>query len=127
MFNGTPLAGKGNPTWEFGNAPETLTPWRNALLEASGPQWDRPASLAARAMAAISDVVAELADTLRRIGTRLFLEADEEAYWRGWQVTPLHGGLSRCYRDPRFGPPSALSDPNGRVPPGQSSPPDDGQ
>src|SRR5215471_5767562 len=32
MFNGTPLAAKGNPTWPFSRVPEPTTPWRNELL-----------------------------------------------------------------------------------------------
>jgi hypothetical protein len=38
----------------------------------------------------------------RRAGSRLFAKNDEEARWRGWQVTELAGGLARRYRDPRF-------------------------
>ena len=79
MSHGTPLARKGNPTWSFSSAPEPLTPWRNDLL---GP-------------AAAAEVFGWLADIPRRIGARLFLEADEEAYWRGWQVTASRSGLSR--------------------------------
>jgi hypothetical protein len=33
---------------------------------------------------------------------RLFEMNDAEAYWRGWQITKVHGGLGRRYRDPRF-------------------------
>lgn len=40
---------------------------------------------------------------LRRWGDRLFAMNDTEAYWRGWQITKMPGGLGRCYRDPRFG------------------------
>lgn len=110
MFQGTPLAGKGNPTWPFSNTPpETLTPWRNDLLRRAAIRLDRGAGelrLAARpqglARAIVTEVSAWLADIPRRIGDRLFLVSDEEAYWRGWQVTWLHGGLGRGYRDHRF-------------------------
>ena len=95
MFQGTPLAGKGNPTWPFSNMPETLTPWRNDLLQ-------RPAIRLGLARAVVTEVSAWLADIPRRIGDRLFLVSDEEAYWRGWRVTRLHGGLGRSYRDHRF-------------------------
>ena len=30
------------------------------------------------------------------------MSCDEEACWRGWEITPLCGGLGRRYRDPRF-------------------------
>ena len=43
-----------------------------------------------------------LAAIPRRLGDRLFVMNDTEAYWRGWQITKTHGGLARRYRDPRF-------------------------
>jgi len=43
-----------------------------------------------------------LADVTRRIGERLFMACDEEANWRGWEITALAGGLGRRYRDSRF-------------------------
>jgi hypothetical protein len=39
---------------------------------------------------------------LARVGDRLFAANDNEAYWRGWQITRVHGGLGRRYRDPLF-------------------------
>jgi hypothetical protein len=39
---------------------------------------------------------------LARVGDRLFTANDNEAYWRGWQITRVHGGLGRRYRDPIF-------------------------
>jgi hypothetical protein len=38
----------------------------------------------------------------RRSCDRLFTMNDTEAYWRGWQIIRVHGGLGRAYRDPRF-------------------------
>jgi hypothetical protein len=38
----------------------------------------------------------------RRLGDRIFTWNDTEAYWRGWQITKVHGGLGRRYRDLRF-------------------------
>ncbi len=43
-----------------------------------------------------------LAAIPRRLGDRLFVMNDNEAYWQGWQITKTRGGLARCYRDPRF-------------------------
>jgi hypothetical protein len=37
-----------------------------------------------------------------RVTGRFFLLDDEEAHWRGWQVTHGRAGLARTYRDPRF-------------------------
>jgi hypothetical protein len=109
VFQGTPLAGKGNPTWPFSNVPETLTPWRNDLLQRPAIRPDREAGelrLAAwplgLARAVVTEVSAWLADIPRRLGERLFLVSDEEAYWHGWRVTLLHCGLGRSYRDHRF-------------------------
>ena len=130
MFHATPLAGKGNPTWPFSNTPETMTPWRNELLQPAAPRPGRTAGLAARplalACATSNEISAWLADIPGRIGTRLFLETDEEAYWHGWQITQLHGGLGRSYRDFRFDARSAPAEPDGQVPLGQG-PPDEGQ
>lgn len=44
-----------------------------------------------------------LAALPRRLGDRLFTMNDAEAYWRSWQITRMHGGLGRRFRDPRFG------------------------
>jgi hypothetical protein len=33
---------------------------------------------------------------------QLFAMNDAEAYWRGWQITRVHGGSGRRYRDPAF-------------------------
>jgi hypothetical protein len=38
----------------------------------------------------------------RRWGDRWFAMNDAEAEWRGWQMTRVHGGLGRRYRDQRF-------------------------
>ena len=38
----------------------------------------------------------------RRLGDHVFTWNDSEAYWHGWQITKVHGGLGRRYRDLRF-------------------------
>jgi hypothetical protein len=43
-----------------------------------------------------------LAHIPRRLGDRLFAMNDNEAYWRGWQIAKVHGGLGRRYRGPLF-------------------------
>jgi len=43
-----------------------------------------------------------LASLPHRIGARLFAINDTEAGWRGWEITELHCGLSRSFRDPQF-------------------------
>lgn len=81
MFNGTPVLGKDKTRWPISNATETKS----------------------HAVATFfAGLAAWLADILCHVGERLFLSCDEEAYWRGWEITPLRGGLGRSYRDPRF-------------------------
>ena len=43
---------------------------------------------------------------LARFGDRLFSSQDALARQNGWQVTPGRLGLSRTYRDQRFGAPA---------------------
>jgi hypothetical protein len=43
-----------------------------------------------------------LADRRRVLGDRMFAAHDTQARMIGWQITPIHGGLGRHYRDPRF-------------------------
>ena len=43
-----------------------------------------------------------LAAIPRRLGDRLFVANDTEAYWRDWRITKKRGGLARRYRDPWF-------------------------
>ncbi len=81
MINGTPVLGKGNPSWPIGNVTET----RKVPPAGAG-----------------ASLVASLADLPRRLGDRLFASNDAEAGWRGWEVTVLAGGLGRQYRDRRF-------------------------
>jgi len=38
----------------------------------------------------------------RRLGDHLFTTNDAEACWHDWQITKVHGGLGRRYRDPLF-------------------------
>jgi hypothetical protein len=44
-----------------------------------------------------------LLNCLEEAGNRLFASSDQAAGEHGWQITRRHGGLSRRYRDPRFG------------------------
>jgi hypothetical protein len=43
-----------------------------------------------------------LAAVRLRLGDHVFAMNDSEASWRHWQVTKVHGGLGRHYRDPLF-------------------------
>lgn len=44
-----------------------------------------------------------LAGLLTRAGDLIFAANDREALWCGWEIHRRHAGLSRRYRDPRFG------------------------
>jgi hypothetical protein len=48
-------------------------------------------------------IAAWLSDRLLALGDQWFAEDDQTAREHGWQITPRHCGLSRRYRDPRFG------------------------
>ena len=56
-----------------------------------------------RILASVGQVLLNwLAAIPRRLGDRLFVTNDTEAYWRDWQITKTRGGLARRYRDPWF-------------------------
>ena len=56
-----------------------------------------------RVLASVGRVLLNWLATLpRRLGDRLFVANDTEAYWRDWQITKKRGGLARRYRDPWF-------------------------
>ncbi len=77
---------------------------RTVIAERAGPR--PPRSAVVRFGQALVTTAALLVSWLaaipRRSGDRLFAMNDNEAYWRGWQITRVHGGLGRRYRDPRF-------------------------
>lgn len=94
MINSTNVLGKHNPRWPVGSAQETL---RVPDLRMTGA-----ANAGDAIRRAVALVAAWLTGLPRRTGRRLFYMNDLEARWRGWQVTELHGGLGRQYRDCRF-------------------------
>jgi hypothetical protein len=94
MINSTNVLGEHNPRWPISNAPETL---RVPDLRVT-----RPTDAGDAIRRAVAIVAAWLTGLPRRVGRRLFYMNDLEARWRGWQVTELHGGLGRQYRDYRF-------------------------
>ena len=68
--------------------------------------WTRVRDTSTRIWSALTVIAWVLAGSVssipRRWLDRLFEKNDAEAYWRGWQITRVHGGLGRRYRDPRF-------------------------
>jgi len=89
-----PVRGPTGPVWPAAPA---------KTRESSGP---RAESMGARIGHAVGLAAAVLLSWLafipRRLGDHLFTVNDNEAYWRGWQIAKVHGGLGRRYRDPRF-------------------------
>ncbi|HEX3964705.1 MAG TPA: hypothetical protein VHZ03_50015 [Trebonia sp.] len=81
MFNATPVLGKDKTSWPIGNATETKGHSRVTIF---------------------AGLAAWLGDLRHRAGERLFMSCDEEACWRGWEITELCGSLGRRYRDPHF-------------------------
>ena len=112
MINGTPVLGKHNPRWPNGNATETIR-----VPDVGPPKADTWVSPVATVTGAFRDATAFVAEWLtdlpRRLGNSLFAGNDEEARWRGWQITELAAGLARQYRDPRFDSPRDQSGPHG--------------
>ena len=114
MINVSNSTSKNNPQWLLA---EPLRPARPA----GPPQPERPraaartaartvpASPARMLVTAVRALLGWLAATPRRLGDRLFVMNDTEAYWRSWQITRTHGGLARRYRDQQFGAPAGSS------------------
>ena len=116
MINISNFTSKNNPPWGPPESAEPTLPARPALpaRTARVPRPRAPAEAAAAAtpaspagfgpiLAIVGRVLLSwLAAIPRRLGDRLFVMNDTEAYWRGWQITKTHGGLARRYRDPRF-------------------------
>jgi len=104
MINTSNSTSKNNPQWR----PEELvrpaqpTQPRAPDRAADATAQASPARLG-RVLASVGRVLLNwLAAIPRRLGDRLFVTNDTEAYWRDWQITKTHGGLARRYRDPRF-------------------------
>jgi hypothetical protein len=108
---------KDNPRWVIsnpgvliGNATETSRVPSSAspLLTTVVTTWDRPSDgddpvrIGGRVRSLGGFVLSWLIGLPRRAGSRLYAKNDEEAGWRGWQVTETFGGLGRSYRDARF-------------------------
>ena len=108
MINISNSTSKNNPSWLL--AEPERPPWPaptpahdtaadSAAREGSGSRRGR----LGRLVTVLGQVLLSwLAAIPRRLGDRLFLMNDNEAYWRGWQITKTRGGLARRYRDPRF-------------------------
>lgn len=108
MINISNFTSKDNPQWGPSEPPLPTLPAKPAR----SPQPRAPAEAAAAIpaspagfgsiLAIVGRVLLSWLAAIPRLGDRLFVMNDTEAYWRGWQITKTHGGLARRYRDPRF-------------------------
>ena len=104
MINISNFTSKNNPQWrpaEPGRTARTEQPRvpdqaAGATAQASPPGFGRILVIVGWVL------LSWLTAIPRRLGGRLFVMNDTEAYWRSWQITKTHGGLARRYRDPRF-------------------------
>jgi hypothetical protein len=110
MLNVTNLVGKDksrwpkdNIKWPKGNTAETIDVAGLCLATTTWGRCDRPNSVADMVGHASTLAAAWLIGVPRRAGRRLFAMNDAEAGWRRWQVAEKLGGLSRRYRDARWG------------------------
>jgi hypothetical protein len=111
MINISNSTSKNNPQWRPADlaGPAQPTQPRAPDRAADAPAPASPARLG-RILASVGRILASVGRVLlnwlaaipRRLGDRLFVTNDTEAYWRDWQITKTHGGLARRYRDPRF-------------------------
>ena len=104
MINVSNSTSKNNPQWR---PAEPVRPAQPAHPRAPDRAADATAQASparlGRILASVGRVLLNwLAAIPRRLGDRLFVTNDTEAYWRDWQITKTHGGLARRYRDPQF-------------------------
>jgi hypothetical protein len=115
VINISNFTSKDNPPWGPPKPPKPPEPAEPAqpARPARSPQPRAPAEAAAATPASPAGfgpilaivgrvLLSWLAAIPRRLGDRLFVMNDTEAYWRGWQIAKTHGGLARRYRDLRF-------------------------
>jgi len=104
MINVSNSTSKNNPPWR---PAELVSPAQPPLPRAPDRGADATAQASparlGRILASVGRVLLNwLAAIPRRLGDRLFVMNDTEAYWRDWQIIKTHGGLARRYRDPQF-------------------------
>ena len=116
MINITNITCQDNPPWPpAGPAGRPVEPTRRIgstggrIGSTAGPIGStagRIGSIAGRIGSTVGLAAAVLLSWLayipRRLGDHIFTWNDIDAYWRGWQITKVHGGLGRRYRDPLF-------------------------
>ena len=125
MINVSNFTSKNNPQWRPEEPVRPAQPSQprapdqaaDATAQASPARFGRILVIVGRVLVIVGRILVIVGRVLlnwlaaipRRLGDRLFVTNDTEAYWRDWQITKTRGGLARRYRDPRF-------DTAGRVP-----------
>ena len=108
MINISNSTSKNNPSWLLAEPERPAWPAPTpAHDQAAGPAAQQGSGSRRARLGRLVTVLGQvllswLAAIPRRLGDRLFLMNDNEAYWQGWQITKTRGGLARRYRDPRF-------------------------
>jgi hypothetical protein len=102
VINLSNYTSKDNPEWPRPGLSETA-PGPGRGDPGGSPSRGGAAARVRDALAVAAGVLLEwLAYFLRRWGDRLFAMTDTEAYWWGWQISKVRGGLGRRYRDAQF-------------------------
>ncbi len=104
MINISNSTSKNNPQWQPLEPVAPAQPLQaRAQAQAAGATAQASPARLGRILVIVGRVLFSCLTALpRRLGNRLFVMNDTEAYWRRWQITKTHGGLARRYRDPRF-------------------------
>jgi len=118
MINVSNSTSKNNPPWRPAELVSPAQPplprapdrGADATAQASPARLGRILARVGRIPARVGRVLASVGRVLLnwlatlpgRLGDRLFVTNDTEAYWRDWQIIKTHGGLARTYRDPWF-------------------------
>ena len=111
MINVSNFTSKNNPQWRpeepvrpaGPSQPRAPDQAADATAQASPARFGRILVIVGRILVIVGRVLLNwLAAIQRRLGDRLFVTNDMEAYWRDWQITKMRGGLARRYRDPQF-------------------------
>jgi len=113
VINVSNLTSINKPLWRPGTPAEPTLPARpadRAVADRPHPDDARTGRLGGLAAAA-RIMLSWLAALPGRLGDRLFVMNDNEAYWRDWQITRTHGGFGRRYRDPSFDLPPEYREP----------------
>jgi hypothetical protein len=111
VINVSNFTSKNNPQWRPEEPVRLAQPSQprapdqaaDATAQASPARFGRILVIVGRILVIVGRVLLNwLAAIPRRLGDRLFVTNDTEAYWRDWQITKTRGGLARRYRDPQF-------------------------